>query len=284
MTDMTSVARTFSTRIGHLFTHDSHQEFKQTFLRSGIKMLYADYASLMIAGVAGILGLSIVGGIVSGMFVPFVAAGEIACVVFLLMFLLYPIEEAEFKKKRIAIELPPALAYLSAMIGAGATPVKALEMISGVTEYEELSRVTKRIIQRIEDGGMALQDSLEIEADRSPAPRLTDVLKSLRSEILTGGDLTRFFEEKADDAMSEYVRIQEGFENYVETLSTVYTTVFLLAPLLFLIMIIVMGFLGGGQFMEMQVTDLLAIGTFLVIPVMNIGFIVLVKAIQPEGM
>ena len=282
--DMASAGRVVSTRIGYLFARDAHQEFKQTFLKSGIEMLYADYASLMIAGVAGIMVFAIAGGLISGLIVPFVAGGEILCVGFLLMFLLYPIEEAEFRKRRIAIELPPALAYLSAMVGAGATPVKALEMISTVTEYEELSKVGKRIIQRIEDGGLALQDSLALEAERSPSPRLTDVLKSLRSEILTGGNLTRFFEEKADDAMSEYVRIQEGFEKYMETLSTIYTTVFLLAPLLGLIMIIVLGFLGGGEFMGMAVTDVLAIVTFLALPVMNIGFIVLVKAIQPEGM
>ena len=110
---------------------------------------------------------------------------------------------------------------------------------------------------------------------------LKELLNGIISTIESGGDLKNYLTDKAADSLNQYKIDQEKYSSKLETYSDLYIGILLAAPLLFLITFRILERITpeiGG----MSISVIASIGTFVVIPAVNIIFIVFLNLTKSE--
>src|SRR3989344_4739163 len=119
-------------------------------------------------------------------------------------FYFYPASLLGGKSKKIKLELPFALVHMSAVAGSGAQPISIFELIAESSEYPELRKEIKKILNYVNLFGYNLGTALKNVANTTPSPEFKELLNGMISTIETGGDLKEYLKEKADDALVTY--------------------------------------------------------------------------------
>jgi flagellar protein FlaJ len=274
--------------VGKFVREDWLVDLKKPFESTAMPIVFAEYLSMLVVSTIGaaLLGLTLPP---VNMLLRLIIAGLCGLLTFLL-FYMYPLEKADSRRKKLDAELPLALNYMASVMGSGAPPLMAFKMVSGFKEYDELSKEMLMIYRRATSGGKSLPVALDEVADKTPSKQLQDILKSLKTEIISGGNITRFFEQRADDRREHYARVQKEYQRSSDTLSEIYLIIALVVPMLFVTMVGVFHFISGTQatqLMTLPITsafafDLLSLGVFVGVPFLNIIFIIIVKTTQPE--
>ena len=125
--------------------------------------------------------------------------------------------------------------------------------------------------------GTDISSALAKVANRTPSLAWSELLWGLISTITTGGDLYNYLEDKAKDSMQQYRRMLESYSTQINFYTESYITMIIVGTLFFIVLSSVMSPLVGG--------DILLVQTFLVfffIPLVSMGFIVLLKGISPS--
>ncbi len=196
-------------------------------------------------------------------------------------FYYYPLQIIRKRRRSINANLPFAINHMSAMIGAGVPPAAMLKLTSESEEYEEISVELKKIVELVDYFGYDLVTAIKTTATSSPSPTLKEFFDGFVSTVETGGDLKLYLRQKSDESMLSY-RLER--EKYVETISTysdIYTGVLIAAPLFFVVALSLVSILGGTVG-GVSVNVLMALGTYLFVPMLNIGFLVFLELTQPE--
>lgn len=278
------------TLLTHWIDIDRFKNYKKEYKKSAIPLTFKQYFSVTI-GVSVIIYLLVVLLLPIADILTRVVAGFITAMLSFLFFYIYPIEHSQERSARINAELPLALNYFAAILGSGAPPNTAFRMIAQFEEYEELSKEAKKIVRYTELMGYDLPRALTKTAASCPSSELSEILVSLKSELISGGNITKFFEEKATDKMNEYARKQEKYEKDSDVLATIYLVIALVAPLLFITVIAIMDFISssgvgdllGAMSLPSHITvAIFNLGVFIGIPLINVLFIIIVKMTQPE--
>ena len=276
--------------IGYNRLKDKFASYKKIYEQASIPLLFHEYVSAVIVTTGIVFVVVFVILPTADIFLKFLGA-MLASLLLLFLLYIYPMERVDSRKKKIDAELPLALNYMAALLGSGAPPITAFSMLADFEEYEEISKEARRIARDCNVLGMDLPTALERESEKCPSKQFREILKSLKSEIISGGNITRFFEEKAEDRMAHYERQQEEYERVSDTLGSIYLVVALVAPLLFITGIAIIDFISssgvgdliGGAVVSPEITfQLLVAGVFVGIPLINIMFIIIVKMTQPE--
>ena len=90
-----------------------------------------------------------------------------------------------------------------------------------------------------------------------------------------------YLKTKADDTMNTY-KLER--KKYVETLSTysdIYTAILIAAPLLFIIVLVMISIIGN-KIGNLEIGFIQKLGTFVIVPALNIGFIFFMNIVQPD--
>jgi flagellar protein FlaJ len=138
-----------------------------------------------------------------------------------------------------------------------------------------------RIVRNIDVFGMGVTNAIKNVADRTPSDNFKQFLYGIISTIETGGNLKQFFETTGQDALFDY-RLKR--EKYLQTLSTYadfYTAVLIAAPLFFISILAVMALIGG-QVLGLSIPVAMRLGIFVLIPLLNIMFLVFINYTQPR--
>ncbi len=256
-------------------------------LRSAdIKILSKTYISIMFALSTSafflaflfavvLVGDDIITKVVLSLFLAIIAA--FSTFMFLYM---YPSMVAGSRKKRIKEDLPFVVLHMAAIAGSGAQPISMFNLILSSKEYKGVEGEITKIVNYVNLFGYNLTTALRAVSLTTPSNDFKDLLNGLVVTIEGGGDLKAFLNSKADEIMTNY-RLER--KKYVETLSTysdVYTGVLIAAPLLFFITIAIIR-MFGTDIMGVSISTLASIGTYGVIPLLNVGFILFLNIIQP---
>ncbi|MBI4154118.1 type II secretion system F family protein [Candidatus Woesearchaeota archaeon] len=256
--------------------------------RSGIKMLSKTYVSLMFLAMSAafvfvslftaalylhpVLPLQILRGVMIG----FLAAISTGAVLFF-----YPSSAASEKDKKIKGELPFAIIHMAAVAGSGAKPISIFKTLLSTPEYPELQTEVKKIVNYVNLFGYDLSTAMKAVARTTPSQRFKDLLDGMTNTISTGGDLKEFLQAIADEALNTYKLERQKYVEVVATYSDIYTALFIAAPLLFFSTLAILQTLGG-QIGGMSVGVIASIGTYLAIPILNIGFMFFVDSVKPQ--
>lgn len=201
---------------------------------------------------------------------------------FVVPFLVYvlgtsgPGSQAKKHSKDINLRLPYALNYIAAMASAGVIPTEIFRSLAKQKIYGEVAREAAWIFKDLALHGMDIVTALRRAIDRSPSIKFQEFLQGSITTITSGGDLKQYFLEKASRYQWENRQEQKAFIETMGLMAETYVTVAVAGPLFLIVMMAIIGIISGGGIQNLQLM------TYLLLPVINAGYIFLLKSMIPE--
>jgi len=197
------------------------------------------------------------------------------------IFYYYPQAKASQRRKSIKSNLPFAVTHVAAIASAGIEPGRMLKIISKSREYGEISVEFAKIVEYIDIFGYDILTAVKYTANTTPSKEFKDFLDGFVSTIESGGDLNRYLAQKSDEIMLTYELERKKYIDLITTMSDVYTGVMMAAPMFLIVTLSLIGILGGRLF-GMPIQSVIIIGTYLLIPLVNLIFVIFLQAVQPS--
>lgn len=201
---------------------------------------------------------------------------------FLLAFMFYVLTVSDVKSrankraKDINLKLPYALNYVAAMASAGVIPTEIFHSLGKQPIYGEVSREANWIYKDIAIHGKDIVTALKRAIDRSPSVKFQEFLQGSVTTITSGGDLKAYFLEKAARYQFENRIEQKAFIETMGLMAETYVTVAVAGPLFMIVMMAIIAILSGAG-----PTNLMVL-VYLLLPVINAGYVILLKMMIPE--
>ncbi len=264
------------------------QGFHKSLRASGIKVLSKTYVSMIFLSAA--IAFIIVTILASAFFsapniiiqiLRGIMLGALAVVVTAVVMYFYPSSIAKTRESAIKEDLPFVIINMAAVAGSGAKPISLFKTILSSEEYPGLRDEIKKIVNYVTLFGYDLSTALRAVARDTPSLRFKDLLDGIVNTIESGGDLKEYLNAMADEALTTYRLERTKAVEQVGTYSDIYTTILIAAPLLFFVTLAIIQTMGG-EIGGMSVATLATFGTYLVIPLLNVGFIIFINAVQPK--
>lgn len=263
---------------------------KETLAKSNLAIVFELYVGRML--LFATLGFSAVFGAVTAALwalsfpLPLAAlsgliAGITAGFGVLTTFHAYPYHLLTSKRSNIDGNLPFAINHMAAVASSGVPPFVVFKILTTVPEYGEVMNESKRVVRNVEVFGMDLVSAMRNVAQRTPSDQYKQFLSGIIATTETGGDLKKYLEISAKDAMFEY-RLKR--DKYLQTLSTYadfYTAVLIAAPLFFISVLSVMALIGGS-IGGLSIQQTMTLGIYLLIPLLNTMFLMFIHFTQPS--
>lgn len=262
--------------------------FYKALRASGIKVLSKTYISMIfLSSVIAFIAVALLASVffsapniiiqvLRGIMLGVLAAGITAAVMYF-----YPSSVAKTRESAIKEDLPFVIINMAAVAGSGAKPISLFKTILSSEEYPGLRDEIKKIVNYVALFGYDLSTALRAVARDTPSLRFKDLLDGIVNTIESGGDLKEYLNAMADEALTTYRLERKKAVEQVGTYSDIYTTILIAAPLLFFVTLAIIQTMGG-ELGGMSVATLATFGTYLVIPMLNIGFIIFINAVQPK--
>lgn len=194
-------------------------------------------------------------------------------------FVLYPIVRQRGRKEQIDSVLPFAAGYLSVLASVGIPPDKLFESLAR-QDMGEVSTEAKMIVRDMYFLGYDFLSAIKRAADRTPSKLFRDFLDGIRVTILSGGSLARYLEDQTVNLMKMREEKEHAFVRSLGIFGEVYVVLVVLAPLLFIILLI---FLGAAGRMAIPLPLLLILLTYFFIPIAGIVVLGLLEMSMPKG-
>jgi archaellum biogenesis protein FlaJ (TadC family) len=188
-------------------------------------------------------------------------------------------------KKQSIIEdinrnLPFAIIHMASLADAGIEVKYIIKIISETEEYGYLSKEFKKIYDKI-NLGEGLVESLRSVADDTLSKDLKDFLEELILTITSGRKISEFLILYSQQEMIRYNSFLKKINQVMKTFSDLYVGMVLTIPMI-IISIGVMLLSILQQTYNMNIQGILEIITYIGLPAINIGFIVLFDKLTKE--
>lgn len=186
----------------------------------------------------------------------------------------YPNMRASNLRIKIDRSLPFEVFYMATTASSGIHPIeifKALSQKKGIIGME-----AGKIYSDVKTLGMNLTDAMAKVANRSPSPSFADLMWGMSSVITTGGSLQDYLNTKTRAFMNQYSRLLNDYAKQISFYTEIYITLVMVGSLFFIVLTAIMSPLGG-----MDVLMLQTFVVFFLIPLVSMGFIVLLKGTSP---
>ena len=266
-------------------------KYEHNALKSaGIKILSKTYDSIVIFSsiltfLVVLLGVLLFSLVLNAGVVPSLVRGVsfafLACIVMFTFLYYYPSVVVGSRNRAIKNDLPFVIIHMAAVAGSGAQPISMFNLVLSTGEYKGLEGEIKKIVNYVNLFGYSLTNSLRAVAATTPSREFRELLTGIIATVETGGDLKSYLKGKAKDALDTYKLDRKKYTDTLATYSDIYTGAFIAAPLLFLVTLAIINVIGG-QLGVFDVKTLAMIGTFGVIPFLNVAYMVFLSIMQPE--
>lgn len=196
-------------------------------------------------------------------------------------YLMLPQFKSYDRARNIDINLPGSITFLYAITRGGANVIEAFrELSQSENAYGETSREAALIVRDMEIFGDDINSALRNRVEQSPSRDFSEFCASLISILDSGGNVTKFFREKAEEYERESLQALKGYLETLGLLAETYTTAFVAGPIFIIIMTSVMTLMqgGGGGMATMG----LFVTVYAVLPIGAVMFVVLIDMLSPE--
>jgi flagellar protein FlaJ len=187
-----------------------------------------------------------------------------------------PASNAKKRAKNINQRLAYATNYIAAMASAGVIPAEIFKSLAKQDIYGEVSKEAAMIYKDLEVHGKDIVTSLRRAIDRTPSVKFQELLQGGITTITSGGDLTGYFRQKAQRYQWENRVEQKTFIDTMGLMAETYVTSAVAGPLFLIVMVAIIVLMGSGTMSQLQLV------IFLLLPVINLGFMFGLKAMIPE--
>ncbi len=184
------------------------------------------------------------------------------------------------RSSRIEQDLSTWAAAMMAYVSSGASFPEALRRSALALRDGPLRRELERIIRDSEVLGSDPRTSLLAMAERSPSQLLREVVVGLMDTMDSGKDLQEYFRESLSHILGARRNYIRKLVNDVALAAELFVMIFVVTPLILAIMLAVMGSMTVGA--QAYYGELLAIIAFAFIPMVGIGYLLLVDSIYPR--
>lgn len=197
------------------------------------------------------------------------------------LFLFYPFQKAVSRERGIEVNLPFALTHMGAIAESGAPPYIIFKLMGDYKEYGEVAKEMKKIARNIEEFGMDPLTAIKEVADRCPSSQLKEVLYGIVTTIESGGNIKLYLKNAGEQALFEWRNKREKFLQQLTTVSEFYTGLLITAPLFIIALFAVMNMIQP-QLAGFDILFLTQISIYILVPALNIGFLLFLKGIEVE--
>jgi pilus assembly protein TadC len=189
-----------------------------------------------------------------------------------------------YKKQNIIEDinrnLPFAIIHMASLADSGIEIKYIIKIISEIEEYGYLSKEFKKIYDKI-SLGEGLVESLRSVADDTLSKDLKDFLEELILTITSGRKISEFLILYSQQEMIRYNSFLKKINQVMKTFSDLYVGMVLTIPMI-IISIGVMLLSILQQTYNINIQGILEIITYIGLPIINIGFIILFDKLTKE--
>jgi Archaeal flagella assembly protein J len=189
-----------------------------------------------------------------------------------------------YKKQSIVEDinrnLPFAIIHMASLADAGIEIKYIIKIISETEEYGYLSKEFKKIYDKI-NLGEGLVESLRSVGDDTLSKDLKDFLEELMLTITSGRKISEFLILYSQQEMIRYNSFLKKINQVMKTFSDLYVGMVLTIPMI-IISVGVMLLSILQQTYNLNIQGILEIITYVGLPAINIGFIILFDKLTKE--
>ncbi len=193
------------------------------------------------------------------------------------IFYSYPATLSRVRENKIRKVLPFSVSYLASIANSKVSGIVLFKTISQFKEYNEVAKEAKNIVRDVEVFGMPLSSAIKNQAKKTPSKDFRELLWGINSVIVSGGDLGLFLKQKSDELMNDYRRRIRKYAQDLSLFVEVYLTLIITGSIFFIVLSSIISALSGG----MGTIIIQTFVVFILIPILSIGFIILIKSISP---
>jgi len=197
---------------------------------------------------------------------------------FLFMFF-YPSMEKDSVAKRIDQELPFATINMAAISGSMIDPTKIFQIMVSTKEYPYLEKEFTKLLNSVNVLGQDFITALKNSTFNTASKKLGELYSGLATTINSGGDLPKFFEERAKSMLFEYTLEKEKNTKMAETFMDIYISVVIAAPMILMLLLMMMRISGLGIPLSTNAITLIMV---LGVVGINIVFLTFLQIKQPN--
>jgi flagellar protein FlaJ len=194
------------------------------------------------------------------------------------LFYSYPATVSKTKSKKIRKLLPFAVSSLATISSSKVPPFVFFKTISNFKEYGEIAKEAENIVRDVELFGMTTSAAIKKQAKRSPSKEFRELLWSTNTIMNSGGDLTSFLKQKGEEMMADYRRQIRKYSQDLSLYVEIYLTLIITGSIFFIVLSSIISTLSVG----IENVLLQSFIVFILLPVLSIGFIVIIKSAAPE--
>jgi len=279
----------FFSNIGIKYMPSYLEPLKDVLVKSGLTILFDTYVGkmLLFSFIAFVwtlifsfifllyIELDVIVVIIGSFMISMAAAFTV-----LTLFHTYPFQLLSAKRRNIETNLPFAINHMAAVAASGLPPYTMFKLLTDVKEYGEIAKECKKIVRNMDSFGMDVTAAIKNVADKTPSENFRKYLYGIVSVISSGGDLSKYLQEYAKEALFDYRLKREKYLSALSVYADFYIAVLIAAPLFFISIMAVMAMIGGYVF-GLTIPAAIQIGTYVFIPLLNIIFLLFVHFTQP---
>lgn len=184
-------------------------------------------------------------------------------------------------KNQIENNLIAVVSHMMSISESNITPYLIFKIISQFEEYGAISKEFKEIISKVEIYGIDFISAIKEVASTSCSIKFRKFLNNIASVIESGGDLRNYLKITYDYLIFDWRIKREEFLQKLGTVNEIYIGLVVSSPL-FLVSIVVVMAVIQANIGFISLLDLLKIFIYIILPILNIVFLLIVKGIEIE--
>jgi flagellar protein FlaJ len=187
-----------------------------------------------------------------------------------------PYFRASGRKREINMLLADSVSFMYALSIGGLNQLEIFEAMARADDtYGEVSAEFESIYLETEYFDTDYRTAIRKQSIKTPSEELSQFLTDMLSIIDSGGNMTKFLNDKKDKHLRTSKQEQSLVLETLELFGEMYITLSVF-PLLLIIILVVMSMIGGSQTMLLYMT------VYGLIPLIGIGFGVLVSTVKQD--
>lgn len=192
------------------------------------------------------------------------------------LFLIYPGFQSGERKGKIDGQLPYAVTFMYALSKGGMNVIDVFRSLAASEDtYGEVSKEIDTVVRDMDYFGHDMRTAMANICEITPSDRFQDLMYNLLTVIDSGGNISKYFQDKSDQYLQHAIVDQKGFLETLGLLAESYVTAFVAGPLFIIIMGVMMAVMGSGTS-----TMVYAI-IYAVLPIGSVMFVVMISMITP---
>ena len=256
-------------------------EYRDIYDESGIKLYFNEYKKrTAIITVSVVFATALISNFILESFFDFGAETILISslilsitlgLVTLILAFVNPVYQRSQSMNKLEKNLLYSMSYMAVLSASGMPIERIFRRLTEVEDNPPLKALTHKFIINISMLGKDILTALAEMADASPSRQLQKTIESIRTTIMTSGDLKTIIIYEVGRQMQKKKEKLKASVNTLVYVGEIYVTMMVVTPVLFILMITIMSIMGGISFGGSSVVQLNLI-IFFGIPVMGAAF------------